>query len=225
MGSRALLSGAAFTALCIVACAGGDGGASKTLPKTTPEGLELRENTALRAVYLRPGARLDQYDKVKLLDCYVAFYKNWQRDYNDRVDFQSHVGKHDMERIKKRVAHDFSEVFTKQLLSDGHNIVDSTGDDVLIVKPAIINLVVTAPDTMSSDMSRTYVASAGQMTLYMELYDSVTDSLLARVIDPQADSDVGGISMSNAVSNKAAEERIMRRWAKLLSNHLAHVKE
>ena len=39
------------------------------------------------------------------------------------------------------------------------------------------------------------VASAGQMTLYLELYDSETSTLLARVIDPQAARE-GGIAKS-----------------------------
>ena len=73
-------------------------------------------------------------------------------------------------------------------------------------------------------MTRTFVASAGQMTLYMEMYDSATSTLIARVIDPEA-GDTGGIAMAaNRVTNMAEAERILHRWAKLLNDHLAGMK-
>jgi hypothetical protein len=226
MGSRVSLLGVALAAACLVACAGSEMAPAKALPKTTPEGLVLQEHTRLRAVYLRPGAELDHYDKVKLLDCYVAFKKNWERDYNDQADFENRINHKDMDEIKKRLADDFRKVFTKELADKGgYPIVDAPGNDVLIVKPAIINLVVTAPDKMTPGMSETYVASAGQMTLYMELYDSVSSSLIARVIDPEADQGMGGFAMSNVVTNKAAEDQILHRWAEILRKHLAHVKK
>ena len=73
-------------------------------------------------------------------------------------------------------------------------------------------------------MTRTFVASAGQMTLYMEMYDSATSTLIARVVDPEA-ADSGGIAMAaNRVTNSAEAERILHRWAKLLNDHLAGMK-
>ncbi len=48
-------------------------------PKTTYDGLQLVENTKLRAVYVRPGASLKTYQHVMILDTSVAFKKNWQR--------------------------------------------------------------------------------------------------------------------------------------------------
>jgi len=103
--------------------------------------------------------------------------------------------------------------------------VDHTGDDVLIVRPALINLDVTAPDVQSASMTRTYVSSAGSMTLYMELYDSVTGDIIAKVMDPEA-SDRGGIGMAaNRVTNKAEADRILRKWAALLRSHLGTVRD
>ena len=77
---------------------------------------------------------------------------------------------------------------------------------------------------MSAQISRTYVASAGQMTLYMEMYDSATSTLIGHVVDPEA-GDTGGIAMAaNRVTNSAEARRILHRWAKLLNDHLADMK-
>jgi hypothetical protein len=74
---------------------------------------------------------------------------------------------------------------------------------------------------MTADMSRTLVASAGQMTLYLELWDSATNTILARIMDPQADPGMGGMAqVASSVTNKAAADRILREWAVKLRKHL-----
>ncbi len=90
--------------------------------------------------------------------------------------------------------------------------------------PAIINLDVVAPDTMSPGRNTTFAASAGQMTLYAELCDSVSNQLIGRVVDPEADRGFGSRFMAqNRVTNKQAEDRIVKRCADALAGHLNHV--
>jgi hypothetical protein len=199
--------------------------AKKSLPEVSSDGLHLLKHTKVRAAYAKPGASLDQYSKIKILDCFVQFKKNWQRDYNlDEVGLEGRVTDKDMAQIKQRLASEFARVFTEVLTRGGHQVVDTTGADVLLLRPALINLDVTAPDTMRAGMGNTYVASAGQMTLYLELYDSATSTLLARIIDPEAGQN-GGIAMAgNGVSNMAEADQILTRWAKLLEKHLLDVK-
>ena len=197
--------------------------AADELPTSTPDGLELLSGTKVKAVYAKPGATLEPYTRVALLDCYVAFRKDWDRDYNRDASFDRRVHADDMERIKSALAEEFRKVFTEELTKDGYEIVDHTGDDVLIVRPALVNLDVTAPDVMSASRSRAYVTSAGSMTLYMELYDSVTGDIIAKVIDPEA-SDRGSFAMeANRVTNKSEADRILRKWAGLLGSHLGTV--
>jgi Protein of unknown function (DUF3313) len=199
--------------------------AKEEIPETTPEGLVLMKDTKARVVYARPGATLDQYTKVALLDCYVAFKKNWDRDYNrDQISLGNRVTTDDMERIKKAVADEFRKVFTEELQEKGgYQIVDVAGEEVLIVRPAIVNLDVTAPDLNSASRTHTAVASAGEMTLYVELFDSSTGDIIARIIDPQA-ADRGGFAMyANSVTNKAEADRIIRKWAVALRSHLGEL--
>jgi hypothetical protein len=192
-------------------------------PEVDSNGLHLVHQSELRVVYKRPGADLSQYDKVILVDPYVAFRKNWERDRRETSVFM--LNKNDIEQIKKRVGEEFTKSFTRELGKKGYPVVDKTasGADVLIVRPAIINLDVEAPDTMQAGMNTTVAASAGQMTLYVELYDSVSNQMIGKVMDPEADHGFGGQFMAqNRVTNKQAEDRIVNRWADVLAGHLHH---
>ena len=197
--------------------------ADSSLPEVTHDGLHLVKHSKLRAVWMKPGANLDEYSEVALLACYVAFNKNWQRNYNNQtMDLMDRISDQDMNKIRGELATEFNKVFTKVLTEGGHKMVTTGGSDTLIVRPAIINLEINAPDTMAPGMQQTFSASAGQMTLYMELYDGKTGDIIARAIDPEAAGDEF-VQVRNSVTNMADAERVIRRWATLLSDHLATV--
>jgi len=189
-------------------------------PEVSPDGLHLRKNTGSRLVYVRPGATFSKYDKVAILDCFVEFDKNWQRDYNtQQADPSTFVTDDDMNRIKKQLAAEFKKVFTRELQNGGYQIVGTAAPDVLVLRPAIINLRVTAPDLMTPGISMTVVRSAGSATLYLELWDSMTNTILARAMDSQADQGMGG-NIANSVTNTMAADFILKRWADSLVKHL-----
>jgi hypothetical protein len=186
-------------------------------PDVTPDGLHLRKSTKSTLIYVRPGATFGQYDKVAILDCLVEFDKNWQRDYNSSASTQ--VNDADMDRIKKALADEFKKVFTKELSKGGYKVVAGAAPDVLILRPAIVNLRVTAPDLMTPGISMTIMRSAGSMTLYLELWDSASNTILARAMDAQTDPGMGG-EMANSVTNTAAADAALRRWADILRKRL-----
>jgi len=192
-------------------------------PPVSSDGLHLMPDTKLAAVYMKPGADLGQYDKIALLEAYVSFAKNWQRDYNEEATFENRVTDKDMQKIRKNMAQEFTREMTRVLTADGRQMVTKGGTGVLILRPAIINLKITAPDLMTPDMEQTFVASAGSMTLYMELLDGKTGDLIARVIDPEAADNAGMVQIANSVTNTADFDRIVRRWAQILNSHLAQL--
>jgi hypothetical protein len=196
--------------------------AKDPLPEVSHDGLHLMKDTKLRVVYMKPGANLDEYDKVALLACYVAFQKDWQRNYNNETtSLANRISDRDMKKIRDKLAEQFNKVFTEVLTKGGHQMVTEGGSGVLIVQPAIVNLEITAPDTMSPGEA-TFSANAGQMTLYMQLHDGKTGDIIARVIDPEA---VGGnfAQIRNSVTNMADANRVLQRWATILSDHLEAV--
>ena len=200
--------------------------AKTSFPAVSHDGLHLMPDTKLRAVYMKPGADLSEYDKIALLATYVAFRKNWQREHNEDETFDQRINAKQMKEITDRVSKEFNKEFTKVLSTKGgHQIVKDAGEGVLILRPAIINLDVTAPDLMTAGMSETAVASAGSATLYLELYDGKTQAIIARIIDPEAADNGGLAEVANSVTNTADFDRIVRRWAEILNRHLAQVKQ
>lgn len=194
-------------------------------PQVSEDGLQLTKSTKTRLVYVKPGATFSQYDRVAILDCYVEFEKNWERDYNSsRVGLEGRVTDKDVERIKSDLAAEFKKVFVDELQNKGgYQVVDVAAPDVLLLRPALLNVEVNAPDIMSADIGRTVVRSAGQMTLFLELWDPATKTILARVMDAQED-DEAFAQMANRVTNKAAADRILREWAEELRKRLDTVR-
>ena len=192
--------------------------ANKT-PEVDKDGLHLQHKTKLRAVYLKPGADFSGYQRVKILEPYVAFRKDWLRDHRQTDPLA--VTHKDMEEMKQWLAEEFIKVYTKELAEKGYTVTDETGDDVLLLRPAIANLDVAAPDTMrQAGRTRTFAANAGSMTLYVELYDSATSDLIGRVIDPEVARDYGGFMPITRGTNRMEADRILRKWSDALRDYL-----
>jgi hypothetical protein len=195
--------------------------AKEKLPEKTKDGLVLQHHTKLGAVYLKPGATLTDYDEVKILDCFVAFQKNWKRNFNnEQQGLEGRVTDQEMQKIKTEVAEVFKESFTKALDKAGYTVVDTTGPKVLLIRPAIIDLTVTAPDIPTAGMNTNIVSSSGTMTLYAELYDSQTSAKIAEVVDAEEAGQNSFAHRANSVTNRQAFERTTDAWAKILVKRL-----
>ncbi|MCB1679613.1 MAG: DUF3313 family protein [Halioglobus sp.] len=175
-------------------------------------------------VYQRPGARFDGYAQYGLAPCEVAFRRNWMRDQNsDRMDLNNRVTQEDVDRIKDRLSADCDKYFRQALLaSPAYPLTDQfdRGENVLVLRPAIINLDINAPDVRSTGMSRSYTTSAGEMTLVLEAVDGTTGDTIARVVDRHRAMDTGHLTWTNAVTNKAEADRTLLRWADQLRSAL-----
>jgi hypothetical protein len=190
------------------------------IPQTTIEGLELvPDTTGIAMVWAEPGADLSQYNRVYLVRPLVAFKKKWEKNINSGTRM-ARIKTSDMERIKKAVANLFMEVFTEELETGGYTLAQGRAEDVLIVRPAIIDLYVKAPSVQTSSMNYTFTTSAGSMTLYLELYDSETDDLLAKALDPTRDRDNHSVQWQTSGSNKTAARKMMKPWAQALRGGL-----
>lgn len=171
------------------------------------------EDSKMARAYIDPHADFSVFKRVAILDPFVSFRSNWQRDQNRSRS--RNISSNDMDRIKTDVAALFKQVFTERLEADnGYEVVDVSGEDVLLLRPAIIDLDITAPDTRDPGRTRTFTASAGAATLYMEVFDSLSGDILGRAADRQVVRSTGGrVTWSNSVSNQAEARRMFGRWA------------
>lgn len=208
-----------MTAICLLS--GAAIAKQDELPAVSHDGLELRKGKAA-VVYVRPGVDFSGYKRFAILECPVAFSKDWERE---RKSGSMRISQKDMDEIKAGLSAEFLKIFSDELQNKGgYQIVSAGAEDVLILRPAIIDLEVSAPDSMSAGRSYTLSESAGGMTLYLEIFDSVTGQILARAIDRQEDRGMGGIQWQNSVTNKAEADRMLRRWASALRGRLDEVR-
>ena len=176
----------------------------------TDQGLK-RIDGRFEVLEWRPGATADQYRRIAILDCYVDFRENWQRDQNrGKTTFDS-VTAEDMASIKQTLAGEFRDVVTDVLEEGGaYEIVDvAAAPDLLLLRPAILNLDVPA-NIYGSRGLLTDTAASVSMTFYLELYDSATSTLIGRVLDADGDPD----------RDRAAARRVFGRWARDLRTTL-----
>jgi hypothetical protein len=186
------------------------------------EGLKRVENARVAAAYIDPEADFSVFKRVAILEPLVAFRSNWQRDANRSRRGSSRISTADMDRIKADLGALLTEVFTERLEADnGYEVVDVAGPDVLLLRPAIIDLEVNAPDTQTSGRSQSYTTSAGYATLYLEAFDSMTGDILGRAIDRREARRAGTVATwSNRVTNTQDARRLLGRWADLLRDFL-----
>ena len=183
-------------------------------PPVTVDGLHLVPDTRLGLVYMDPDADLSVFSRLLLMDAQVAFKKKWRRDINQDKPF--HVTASDMERIKIDVAALFREIFAGKLKAAGFTLVTEQAEDALIIRPAIVDLNISSPDTPRGGTIRNITESAGDMTLYLELRDSITGDLLAKAMDFQFDRSNITPFMMDRTRNEGAANRILSDWASVL---------
>jgi|TARA_B110000902_G_scaffold42367_1_gene46055 hypothetical protein len=193
-------------------------------PETSFDGLNLVKSEKHSLAYLRDNTDFSEYDKIFILPSQVAFKKNWQRNYNNDHMMTSRIKNSDVEKIKNGVAKLFDETFTEYMAKvKGYTVVAENGPGVLILKPAIINLDVHAPDIKTANRTATFAETAGAATLYLEFYDGVSNEILARVADAKQTRNRGYHSWSNRITNSADAKQLIGHWAQQLTEILEDI--
>lgn len=178
-------------------------------------GLELVPSTNIGALYRRPDLDMSDYSAILIAEPAVEFSKNW----NPKNYSGFRLSAAQVKKIRVDVAELAKSVFTKVLSDGGYKVVTAVADGVLEIKPNILELYITAPDTKTPGRSRTYVMNAGSMTLALQVSDAVTGTLLAVAYDKKS-MNYGTLQWSTSVSNRAASTSILTGWANQLKTEL-----
>jgi hypothetical protein len=182
------------------------------------DGLQKIDVEGIDLAYAKPGATLAAYNKVKIAPVEVAFDKDWNPT---RPGSLIRISTEEREEIRTRVAKLVYEEFVRELQrNSGYKVVDESGPDVLRVDVKIVDLYVNAPDTATNALSRSYTVSAGEMTLFAELFDSETGQVLARVVDRREARSTGMLTLTSRVMNEAEAQHIASTWARILRQGL-----
>jgi hypothetical protein len=192
--------------------------------EVTVDGLHKVDNSVLPLAYVKPDLALQQYTKLMLDPVSVAYQKE-PRSRSGGIAAQEQnyaLSTTQMNNLKSW----FSEAVVNALTADdGYEIVDTPGPDVLRVTAELIDLVVRFP-TERGGRQQTFTRSYGEVTLVVELRDSESGEILARVADrrdPTRNTDVR-LAQVSPTFVKSDTVRLFGYWANLLRERLDFVR-
>ena len=181
------------------------------------DGLQKINIKGIDMAYALPGATLSGYSKVMIGPIDVRFHKDWKPTV---VGTRRNLSSSEQQKIRDDVAKIVYDAFVEELKKGGYSIVAEPGPDVLLVRTAIVNLYITAPDVMTPGRTKVYTVSAGEMTLVAELADSGTGETIARVLDRYQARTTGNFQLSSGVSSASEARSAASSWAKTLRGEL-----
>lgn len=172
---------------------------AQVISDVTEDGLVRVPSSRKAGVYRLPDATFAQYRRVMLAPASVAFRKNWDHKNMDRLN----TGLKPSER--QRIADDMALAFHEELVAElvergGFTLAEAPAPDVLLIAPAITELDITAPDAGSTPGSRSFVRTAGSMTLTLELRDAASGVTVGRIIDYEQARETRELQLVNHIT-------------------------
>ena len=193
--------------------------AKSSAPEQSADGLELVNKNLHGEFYLDTGADWSRFTGIQLDKATVEFRKHWARDQKNRNG--KRPTQENMGRIKSDLSELLDDVFRGELsTNDGFTMSEVSGENVMRITPRITNLNIYAPDRMRDYIGSSFTDSKGSMTLELEIYDSVSGTLLARMIDNREDPQKGYMEWTTSGTNRRAARFMFIRWANKLRDVL-----
>lgn len=186
-------------------------------PMDMPAGLEEMSSKSFDILYVKPGFQPGNYSKLIIEEPQVDLHDYWE--WKNKRD----ITERDVQRIQTSTAKILREQFSEKFSGkNGYALAETgeTGQGTLVMKPAMINLNLNAPDLSVPEHKDTFVKSAGHATLYLDLYDAASGELLLRVIDHDAAREHLRFYEGNRVTNNRDLRIMVSRWANALRKHL-----
>ena len=154
--------------------------------EVSDDGLLRLEGNLFEVAWLRPGASFEAYDKVWLLYTGIEYRSPpiFVRDVIPNREMDNYALS---EGLTRRLEKAIAEIFLVELIQWSEwQPAEGVGPGVLVVRTSLVDLVVHAPlEHLGEEHSR-WLDSAGEVTVVIELFDSETAQILARVADRRA---------------------------------------
>jgi hypothetical protein len=193
-------------------------------PPTTWDGLLQIKSKRFDLVYLAPGATFTGYTKVMLAPTEVSVEKNWRRDCNSQgIGISRDISEKDVQKAVAQGITAASDIFAEEFNKGGYPVVTEAGPDVLLLRTGVLDIRVSAPDTMEPGRTYTFANDAGEATYFVEVRDSQTGALLGRAVDRRLAGD-NTIGQRTRASNRMDFRRLVERWAELSIRGLNELK-
>jgi len=185
------------------------------------DGLYLMENTAFQVAYAKENLDLSGYDAILPTNITVAYKKDPGGQMRNSFDANYALSNTQMETLGNIFREEFREALTE---NDGYMIATEPGPRVLEITPYLIDLIVRFPTQMEG-REDSFVDSYGEVTMILELRDSQSKEILARVAergDPTRST--YELAEVNPSFVQADVRQMFRTWANLARERLDAVR-
>lgn len=183
------------------------------------DGLQQTTIKDIDLAYARPGSSLAVYKRVLIEPGEVEFSKQWKPE---RTGSRLKLTSDEREHIRAAVARIVQDEFAREMQRGGaYPLANEAGPDVLRLKPRLVNVYLNAPDAGSTPRTRTFVSTAGEMTLMAELSDSASGQAVLRLADRREATTTGTrLGRINEMVNEEEVRTIAAAWARILRKEL-----
>ena len=185
---------------------------------SSPEGLVALRTWNFDELYLRPNADVASYRKVMVDPVQIAFRADWNQSEQDYRGKTRRLQPFEVQAIADNMASTMQSSVVAAFKSRGYEVVSIPGPGVLRLSASAINLYVNAGDQTPPGATKLFTKDAGEATMILEARDSVSGSLLARIVDHRTAPENKGTRLSdlrrttNVVSDFWFNE-MFTRWA------------
>ena len=219
----------AIAALIMATGLAGCAGSAETRPlelesgpgaESTVDGLVRAKGSSFKDVWVKPDAYVASYTALLIGDVDVAYKRKPKSHRYDATGSNFPLDESQLERLRKLLRTSLAERIEE---SETWTLADGPGTHVLLLEPSLIDLVVKVP-TNAAPSTSVYTTSTAEVTLLLELHDSLTGEILARIADRREARQPGTgrseLYWSNPVSNQQAVKKVFNRWARILMARL-----
>jgi len=186
-------------------------------PATTADGLKRIYMPHFAVAYVKPGANPKDYSQLMIQKPIVSFMKNKVGDEKWATDNLSGLpAPEEILKVRNQISEKFHEILTKKMVAEGYHLVDKPARGVLLLRPALINLKLITPETQGT----------GKITLYLEIFNSVTRERLAEGWDTKKDQVANnGLKDWALDANREMGQKAFNAWAETMAKGLVRMNE
>ena len=177
------------------------------------DGLRQVKNTLAHRVWVREGLDLSGYDALMLQGAGIKY--RMEEEGGTVTARRSQTEFPVTAQARERLREIAREVFTNELKrSERFRFVESAGANVLLIEAMLIDVVsFVPPDPVGR--GDVFLSRVGEATLVVQVSDSQTEAVLARMADRRTAAPAVS-TRSSRPFNQSEVRRLLQRWARQL---------
>ncbi len=200
-------------ALFFCVCGAAQAQAKSASVEMSYDGLQRRDSKVFEHLWVRQYFDVRSYRKIIFMAPHIE-YRPVMKDSGQSAESGFALTKRQKDSLYEILSKAFETELAK---SKSFTLTTEPGSDVLIVRGDLLDVTSFVPPSANGRNDLLTVAEIGEATLVMELYDSLSDSIMVRAIER-----VKATHDPSAPPTTAADavQRTATQWARILRERL-----